>query len=178
MARPGPTSLIDRVDDANRPIGLVTRADVFLVRANFRTVHVLVFSNAGDLLLQQLAPTRERNAGKWGSSVAGYMHAGETYRDAAQRRLAEELGLHTPLSEVGVTPMNDKGVTKFVGVYTTVSDKPRVAEPEHIEAIQFRPLGEIERGISSQPDSYTETLRHVLDYWISEGQPGQPLPVS
>jgi isopentenyl-diphosphate delta-isomerase len=178
VARPGPTSLIDRVDDANRPIGRVRRADAFRVRANFRTVHVLVLNNDGDLLLQQLAPTRERNPCKWGSSVAGYMHAGETYRHAAQRRLAEELGLHTPLSEVGVTPMNDEGVTKFVGVYTTVSDKPQVAEPEHIEAIQFRPLSEIEQGISNQPDSYTETLRHVLDYWISEGQPGLPSPVS
>lgn len=178
MPRPGPTSLIDRVDDANRPIGVVMRGDVFRVRANFRTVHVLVFNDDADLLLQQLAPTRERNPCKWGSSVAGYMHAGETYRHAAQRRLAEELGLHTLLREVDVTPMNDDGVTKFIGVYTTVADNPQVAEPEHIEAIQFRPLSEIVQGISNKPDSYTETLRHVLDYWISEGQPGQPLPVN
>jgi 8-oxo-dGTP pyrophosphatase MutT (NUDIX family) len=102
------------------------------------------------------------------------MHAGETYTHAAQRRLAEELGLHTPLSEVGITPMDDDGVTKFVGVYTTVSDDPQVADPEQIEAIQFRPLSEIEQGISHQPGSYTETLRHVLSYWISAGQPGQP----
>jgi isopentenyl-diphosphate Delta-isomerase len=178
MPRPGPTSLIDRVDDANRPIGVVTRADAFRTRANFRTVHVLVFNHDGELLLQQLAPTRERNPCKWGSSVAGYMHAGETYRHAARRRLAEELGLDTPISEVGVTPMDDDGVTKFIGVYTTISDNPEVAEPEHIEAIQFRPLGEIEQDIYDQPDSFTETLRHVLDYWITEGQPGQPLPVS
>jgi isopentenyl-diphosphate Delta-isomerase len=178
MPRPGPTSLIDRVDDSNRPIGVVARADVFRVRANFRTVHVLVLNDNGDLLLQQLAATRERNPCKWGSSVAGYLHAGESYGHAARRRLAEELGLHTSLGEVGVTPMNDDGVTKFIGVYTTVSDHPRVAEPEHIEAIQFRSLREIIQGISDQPDSYTETLRHVLDYWISEGQPGQPLPVS
>jgi isopentenyl-diphosphate Delta-isomerase len=178
MARPGPTSLIDRVDDANRPVGRVRRADVFQARANFRTVHVLVFNSHGDLLLQQLAPSRERNPCKWGSSVAGYIHAGESYSHAAERRLAEELGLHTALSEVGITPMHDEGVTKFVGVYTTVSDNPRVADPEHIEAIRFRPLSEIEQDISSHPNSYTETLRHVLDYWISEGRPGQPLPVT
>lgn len=176
MPRPGPRSLIDRVDDVNRPVGLVARAEVFRVRANFRTVHVLVFNPEGALLLQRLARTRERHPGKWGSSVAGYLHAGETYRQAAERRLEEELGLTTPLTEVGVTPMNDEGVTKFVGVFTTVSDHPCVAEPEHIETIEFYPLSEVERDISHRPGSYTETLRHVLSYWIRAGRPGRPKP--
>jgi isopentenyl-diphosphate delta-isomerase len=164
--------LIDRVDEANHPVGLVPRADVFRVGANFRTVHVLVFNDSGDLLLQRLAATRERHPCKWGSSVAGYLHAGETYRQAAERRLAEELGLGTPLREVGVTPMSDDRVTKFVGVFTTIADHPRIAEPEHIDTIAFRPLGEVERDISQRPDEYTETLRHVLHYWISKGRPG------
>lgn len=174
MPRPGPTSLIDRVDDVNRPVGVVPRADVFRVKANFRTVHVLVFDHGGCLLLQRLAPTRERHPCKWGSSVAGYLYAGETYRQAAKRRLAEELGLKTPLREVGVTRMSDEGVTKFVGVFTTVSDHPRIAEPDHIDAIESRPLAEVEQDIPRHPDAYTDTLRHVLRYWISEGQPGLP----
>jgi isopentenyl-diphosphate Delta-isomerase len=169
-------SLIDRVDDVNRPVGLVPRADVFRVKANFRTVHVLVFDHRGHLLLQRLARTRERNPCKWGSSVAGYLHAGETYTQAAKRRLAEELGLRTTLREVGVTRMNDEGVTKFVGVFTTVSDYPRIAEPDHIGAIEFRPVTEIEQDISRHPDAYTDTLRHVLRYWISAGRPGLPQP--
>jgi isopentenyl-diphosphate delta-isomerase len=174
MPRPGPLSLIDRVDDRNRPVGTVRRENVFRLQANFRTVHVLVFNHADALLLQQLAPARERNPLKWGSSVAGYLHAGETYEHAAERRLEEELGLRTPVQPVGITPMRDQGTTKFVGVYVTVADHPKVAEPEHIAAIRFQPVDEVVQGISSHPDQYTETLRHVLNYWLERGRPGQP----
>jgi len=86
MAAPGSTSLIDAVDDANEPVGAVARGDVFRLKANFRTVHVLVFNQAGDLLLQRLSATRERHPLMWGSSVAGYLHAGEDYLAAGQRR--------------------------------------------------------------------------------------------
>jgi 8-oxo-dGTP pyrophosphatase MutT (NUDIX family) len=167
VPRPGPASLIDRVDDLNRPIGTIPRARVFDEHANFRTVHVLVFNRSGSLLLQQLSASRERNPLLWGSSVAGYLHAGETYDEAAHRRLAEELGLETPLTRVGVTMMLDDGVRKFVGVYTTVSDRPHIAEPEHIAQLQFVPPGVVEADILEDPENYTDTLKHVLYYVIS-----------
>jgi hypothetical protein len=99
--------------------------------------------------------------------VAGYLHAGETYNEAAHRRLAEELGLETPLSRVGVTMMLDDGVKKFVGVYTTVSDSPHIAEPEHIARLQFVPPGVVETDILEDLQDYTDTLKHVLCYVIS-----------
>lgn len=174
MPRPGPTALIDRVDERNRSVGTVARQDVFKERANFRTVHVLVVSHDGDLLLQQLAPARERHPLKWGSSVAGYIYAGETYEDAARRRLHEELGLQTSLRAVGVTPMEDEGVTKFVGVFVTIADRPQIEEPDHIAAIEFRPQADLEQDIRLRPDTYTQSLRHVMTFWLQQGRPGLP----
>lgn len=176
MPRPGPLSLIDRVDDSNRPIGTIPRADAFAAKANFRTVHVLVFNPQGGLLLQQLAPTRERNPLKWGSSVAGYLHAGETYEHAAQRRLKEELGLTTPIHPVGVTAMDDKGITKFIGVYVTKAENAYIAEPDHISRIEHRPVEDVIKDMLLNPEHYTESFRHVLTYWLSRGRPGQPKP--
>jgi 8-oxo-dGTP pyrophosphatase MutT (NUDIX family) len=152
----------------------VPRRDVFKEHANFRTVHVLVLNRDGAILLQQLAPTRERHPLKWGSSVAGYMHAGEAYEEGARRRLREELGLETPLHAVGVTPMQDAGVTKFVGVFVTIADRARVEEPDHIAAIEFRPQRAIERDVRINPQAYTDSLRHVLAYWVEQGRPGLP----
>jgi isopentenyldiphosphate isomerase len=174
MPRPGPSALIDRVDERNRSVGTVVRQDVFKEHANFRTVHVLVLNHAGELLLQQLAARRERHPLRWGSSVAGYIYAGETYDDAAKRRLQEELGLDTPLQAVGITPMDDEGVTKFVGVFVTVADNPRVSEPDHIGAIEFRPQEELEEGIRRRAGTYTDSLRHVLAFWLQQGRPGLP----
>jgi isopentenyldiphosphate isomerase len=174
MPRPGPLSLIDRVDDSNRPVGTIPRAEAFAAKANFRTVHVLVFNLGRELLLQQLAPTRERNPLKWGSSVAGYLHAGETYEHAAVRRLKEELGLETPIRRVGVTAMADEDITKFVGVFVTTADEAHIAEPEHIARIAYRPVEDVIKDMPVNPEHYTETFRHVLAYWLSRGQPGLP----
>lgn len=174
MPRPGPNALIDRVDERNRSVGTVARQNVFTEHANFRTVHVLVLNHSGELLLQQLAATRERHALRWGSSVAGYIYAGESYEDAARRRLREELGLDTDLHPVGVTPMEDEGVTKFVGVFVTVADHPRVEEPAHIADIEFRPQADVERDIDIHAGTYTDSLRHVLAFWLRQGRPGRP----
>jgi len=174
MPSPGPRSLIDRVDDLNRPIGTVLRGEAFAVKANFRTVHVLVFSQKGSLLLQQLAPDRKRNPLKWGSSVAGYLYAGETYEQAAKRRLEEELGLFTKIEFIGVMPMYDEGIKKFVGVYTTISDHPQIAEPDHIAEIEYRDVGAVVRDMTIHPERYTETLREVMAYWLGRGRPGLP----
>ena len=61
---------------------------------------------------------RERHPERWGSSVAAYLYAGESYQEAAQRRLWEELGLEGPLRRIGKTRMADERSLKFVELYT------------------------------------------------------------
>jgi isopentenyl-diphosphate delta-isomerase len=165
MPAPSLTSLIDVVDEQNQAIGVVRRRDLFRLRANFRTVHVLIFNSRAELLLQRLTWTRDREPGRWGSSAAGYLHAGEDYPVAARRRLAEELGLTTPLAEVGVTCLHDDAVAQFAGVFTATADGPRSAAPAHLAEIVFRPLADIDQDMAAHPDDYTETLRHVLAFW-------------
>ena len=78
MPAPTKMSLIDRVDETDRAIGNVARGDVLRVGANFE--QCTSSSSTGErLLLQHLAPTRERHPERWGSSVAAYLHAGESY---------------------------------------------------------------------------------------------------
>lgn len=158
MAAPSASGLIDRVDEYDRPIGVVERGSVFEQRANFRVVHIFVFDTTGRLLLQRLGRKRERNPLRWGSSVAGYLHAGESYKAAARRRLREELDLEAPLDPVGKTMMIDRGCRKFIMLYrTTVSaSEPRIAEKEHIEEIRFWELREIEEWLARNSEAFTD----------------------
>jgi 8-oxo-dGTP pyrophosphatase MutT (NUDIX family) len=168
---PSLTSLIDVVDEQNKPIGVVRRRDLFRLRANFRTVHVLILNGRAELLLQRLTWTKDREPGRWGSSAAGYLHAGENYPDAAQRRVAEELSVTAPLTEVGVTCLHDEMVAQFAGVFTATADRPRSAAPASLAEIVFRPLAVIEQDMAVHPDDYTETLRHVLAFWRQAARP-------
>ncbi len=167
MAAPSASSLVDRVDEYDRPIGVVERGSVFEQHANFRVVHIFVFDRAGRLLLQKLGRKRERNPLRWGSSVAGYLYAGESYNAAARRRLREELGLESPLDPIGRSMMIDRECRKFIMLFqTTVSaSEPRIAEKEHIEEIQFWQLTEIEEWLARDPEAFTETFRHIFRFY-------------
>lgn len=170
MPAPSGSTLIDRVDGENRPIGLVSRAEAFSQGANFRTVHVLVTNADDDVLVQRLASSRERHAGAWGSSVAGYLYAGESYTAGASRRLLEELDVRTELTFWGVLEVADEGVTKFVGVFSGVADRPRIAEPDHIAEIKFESIAAIERDLGDGLSTYTDTFRQVFAYWVQRRQ--------
>jgi isopentenyldiphosphate isomerase len=166
MPRPSPDSLIDRVDKRNRPIGVVPRGAVLELGANFRTVHVFVFDHKQNLLLQQLSPSRERHPLLWGSSVAGYLYAGEAYGTGARRRLMEELGLSTLLRWQGMVAMEDEDSRKFVGLYTTTADNPVIGESDHIAALEWRPLDSVVGEAEAGSSRLTPTLRRLLDFYV------------
>lgn len=167
MPAPAKTSLIDRVDDNDLAVGRVPRGEVLRIGANFRTVHVFVFREGGDLLLQQLAPTRARHPERWGSSVAAYLYAGESYEDAARRRLSEELGLEGSIIRIGKTRMEDESSLKFVELYTLLDGPAEIREPDHIADLHYWDRRELDQAITASPESFTPTFIHVYRYFQS-----------
>ena len=132
-------------------------------------VHIFVFDASERLLVQQLGRLRDRNPLHWGSSVAGYLHAGESYADGAKRRLLEELRLESKLVKHGSTHMSDRGCMKFIGVFTTrvESDMPSIGESHHIERLAWMELRELDRELTSKPERFTATFRHVYRFFRS-----------
>jgi isopentenyl-diphosphate delta-isomerase len=136
--------LIDRVDQTDAVIGPIERRRVFELKANFRVVHVFVLDQQGQLLLQQIPPDGKRHPGHWGSSVAGYLFAGEGYLEAALRRFEQELGVtDAELDFFGKVPMHDAGCTKFIALFTARHDGPFQPDPSHIAELEFVALDEI-----------------------------------
>jgi isopentenyldiphosphate isomerase len=153
--------LIDVVDDRDEPIGTIARGDALREGVNFRTTHVFVFNAAGALLLQQLAPTRERYPGRWGSSVAAYVYAGESYEAAAVRRMAEEIGLNEPLTLVGAIRIQDNRSVKFVTLFQTKADSVDIHDHEQIAILRYWTQGEIRSALEQSPELFTPTFQHL-----------------
>ncbi len=72
------------VDEAHRAPGRLHRA-----------FSVVLVDGDGRLLLQQRAAVKTRFALRWANACCGHPAPGEPVTDAAQRRLAEELGVTT-----------------------------------------------------------------------------------
>lgn len=168
----GPEMLLDRVDEFDRPRGeKVPRKEVFARRVNFRVAHVLLWNPNGELLIQQLAATRARHPGQWGSSVAAYLFAGEDYEPAARRRLREELAIQVvELKWFAKLEMNDEGCTKFIGCFSGHSDDaPSISDPGHISAIRFVGLAALEDEQASGEIRLTPTFDLVLRAYLNRG---------
>lgn len=158
MPAPASTSLIDRVDPRDRPVGVVTRKDALAEGANFRTAHIFIFDSRGQLLLERLAATRERHPGRWGSSVAAYLFAGEGYGAAAERRMREELGLTGTPTPLGKVRMRDERSTKFVGLFEFRADVAEIRDPDHIAELRFWDLATLDRRTLSAAGEFTPTF--------------------
>jgi isopentenyl-diphosphate Delta-isomerase len=160
--------ILDQVDQADVPIGHVRRQDVFAEHASFRVAHVLIFNSAGELLLQRLALTRNRNPGAWGSSVASYLFSSETYEAAAKRRVGEELGVTSlPLTLLGKIQMMDNGSLKFISVFTATYDGHFRVDHSQIDEIEFQCPARVERMIEDSSRRFTPTFLQVFRYYQS-----------
>jgi isopentenyl-diphosphate delta-isomerase len=149
-------------------VATIERGEALERGANFRTTHIFIVNGRGDLLLQQLAVRRERHACRWGSSVAAYLHAGETYEEAAHRRLQEELGLRLALRPIGKIHMRDVNSLKFVSLFLGLDGEPAIRDHEHIADLAYWPIAEINQAIDTEPNRFTPTFRQLYEAFGSQ----------
>ena len=161
---------IDVVDQSDVPIGTIARDAVLGSGQTFRTAHVFLFNEAGELLLQQLSAARPRHAGRWGSSAAAYLNAGESYAAAASRRLTEELGLHTvALRESCKLAMPEEGARKFVTLFVARHSGPVQPEPTVIAKVRWAARETIARELDQHQDEFTPTFALLFRHFSRGG---------
>jgi isopentenyl-diphosphate delta-isomerase len=159
---------IDVVDRRDRTVGVTTRRDALPLGENFRVAHLFLFNSRGELLVQQLASSRDRHPLAWGSSVAAYLFSGEGYEEAIERRATQELGRRLAIFErIGHTVMADLESEKFITLFRAESDGPFRIDESHIEAVEFLSLDEIAALMHSGRRTFTPTFKHLYDFYRS-----------
>jgi len=86
------------VDEADREVGHLDKARCYQGRGVLhRAFSLLIFNDAGELLLQQRAASKRLWPLYWSNSCCSHPRHAETMEAAIHRRLYEELGLRCPL---------------------------------------------------------------------------------
>src|SRR4029077_7744757 len=86
------------VDEADRVVGHLSKARCHQGGGILhRAFSLLIFNEAGELLLQQRAVSKRLWPRYWSNSCCSHPRRDETMAAATQRRLYEELGLRCPL---------------------------------------------------------------------------------
>ena len=82
-----------------------------------RAIAVAIINGKQEILLQQKAENKEKNAGMWDISVAGHISAGQNSKDAALREISEEIGIEISKNELEYIfsyRMNQKVSDEFI----------------------------------------------------------------
>ncbi|MGW7410919.1 NUDIX hydrolase [Streptomyces sp. NPDC054863] len=91
---------VDRVDEWDRVLGVVDRAEAIREGWLHRVATVVCRDEAGRILVHRRPETVSRFPGRYNWLLGGAVDTGESYQDAAARELAEELGVRAPVRPV------------------------------------------------------------------------------
>lgn len=92
---------LDLYDSERRLIGKTIARGERVPAGAFRlVVGICIFNSRGEMLIQRRQPFKKDWSGLWDISVGGAVIAGESSREAAEREVAEELGLEISLENV------------------------------------------------------------------------------
>jgi isopentenyl-diphosphate delta-isomerase len=97
-----PLDQVVLVDELDNQIGIMDKTEAHRGQAQLhRAISVYLFNKHGQLLIQQRSQKKIVGAGQWANTCCGNVRPGESYKECAERRLREELGIEG----VALTPV-------------------------------------------------------------------------
>ena len=139
-----------------------------------RSVGVLIESTDGHLLIHRRSLTKDIHPGWWDIAAGGVVGAGESYDVAAQRELAEELGVEgVPLETLGMCRYEAADLRTYLRLYRVTTDGPFVFADGEVDEATFVAPAELNARLSLDrfmPDSVAVGIPFVArpsSHWAS-----------
>lgn len=156
------------VNEKDEQIGLMPKLEAHEKAVLHRAFSVFVFNDKNELMLQQRALGKYHSPGLWTNTCCSHQRDGESNIEAGKRRLKEEMGFVTELSEtisfIYKAPF-DNGLTEheldhvLLGYY---NGEPQI-NTEEVESWKWVLLEEVKVDISLNPKRYTEWFKVIFD---------------
>jgi 8-oxo-dGTP pyrophosphatase MutT (NUDIX family) len=156
--------LVAIVNEANEVIGALPRAEMRRKRLPHRAVYILVFNQRHELFVQKRTDTKDIYPGYYDIAAGGVVLSGESWEQAAQRELWEEMGIQarlTPLFEFHhATDENDV----WGMAYMCLHEGPFELQAEEVAGGEFMPVKDILALAQRHPftPDGMELLQHFL----------------
>jgi len=166
-----PDELFDVIDENDQVIGQEMRSVVHQRGLWHRGAHVLLFTSDGKLLVQQRSSNKSQSPLTFDCSVSEHVQAGEDYRDAAIRGLAEELdviGIEVqPLTKFKMNyGPNDNEVSM---IYKGIVDSKQVRfDPEEIERVDAYTIKELGSLLEQKPELFSYWFGQILLWFMQK----------
>lgn len=183
--------LFDICDAEGRPTGLVTERSVaHMLGTMHRTVHVWVARRRADggwqVLLQKRSAGKDSFPGRYDTSCAGHVDAGDDYALSAHRELLEELGIDAQpgdlqyitafdggeiCEEFHGRPFRDHEICAVYAYLRPVDETKLRLQPEEVESVRWMDYEECRARMEADDPQFCSKNLDVLlalGHWLSE----------
>ncbi|MCL4491725.1 MAG: NUDIX domain-containing protein [Nitrospirae bacterium] len=115
-----------------------------------KVVHVLVFNDKGELLLQKRSGNKDVAPGTWDTSVGGHVSPDENLETAAQREMEEELGVRPQdMKFLYSYTHSNPYESELVYTHSCIHNGPFAFNREEIDTVRFWEIEDIQRAIGN-----------------------------
>ena len=156
------------VDEQDNDIGVMEKLQAHREGKLHRAFSVFIFNDKDELLLQQRAMHKYHSAGLWTNTCCSHPRPNETIKDAANRRLFEEMGIACDLSIktsfIYKTPF-DNGLTEHELDYVLIGkcNADPVINTEEVERFKWQSIDSIKKDMALNPENYTSWFKIALE---------------
>ena len=158
--------LVDVVDEHDRVVDTVRRAEMRRRRLRHRCTFVVVRSSDGGVLVHRRSDLKDLWPGAWDLAVGGVVTSGEAWEPAARRELAEEVGISgVDLELIGEGSYADEHVDEVARMWTVTWDGPVTFDDGEVVEAHVVTLDELRARLARDPfvpDSRALLAGHLL----------------
>lgn len=152
------------VDEQDNETGVMEKLLAHQKGLLHRAFSIFIFNDNNELLLQQRASSKYHSAGLWTNTCCSHPKPNETVKDAASRRLFEEMGMQCELkiinSFIYKAPF-DNGLTEYELDYILIgkcNQTPKLNLME-VQNYKWQLIPEIKNDLKINTSNYT--------YWFN-----------
>ena len=156
------------VTPEDKVLGTMPKMEAHEKAVLHRAFSVFVLNDKGETLLQQRAASKYHSPLLWTNTCCSHQRLGESNIEAGRRRLIEEMGFETELTElfsfIYKAPF-DNGLTEheldhvMLGYYDGIPNP----DPAEVASWKWMPLEEVARDLRDHPQRYTAWFRIVFE---------------
>ncbi len=161
------------VDTNDQAIGLMPKMEAHEKGVLHRAFSVFILNDKNQLMLQQRALHKYHSPGLWTNTCCSHQRDGEDNISAGKRRLLEEMGFETELSEVTSfiykAPF-DNGLTEHELDHIMIghhNDAPDV-NPEEVANWKWMALEAVRYDIMHHPEHYTAWFIIIFEQFFEK----------
>lgn len=157
------------VDIHDNVLGAMEKIEAHRKAKLHRAVSAFIFNTKGQMLLQRRALSKYHSPGLWTNTACTHPRPNEKNKDAAARRLKEEMGLHinklTKVFDFIYKAELDNELTEHEldHVFIGFSDDIPIPEPEEVGEFKYVDTDQLMTQIENKPEEYTVWFKKIVE---------------